>query len=299
MTPPNKLTIDTVRQEFSAAGCTLLDSEYIGNKQKLRFQCACGGEGEKTLSHFRRGAFCKACGYKNTGSKNRRLTLDDARAAFSASGCTLLATEYISNAAKMPYLCKCGSLHEMSLANFKKGKQCPTCVGKNQWTFETVSEVYRSHGCELLEDSYASINANMNYRCSCGDESTTTFGNFLKGVRCKQCGIKKLQGPNNYLYKHDKTKEERERRREYTEYSEWRRRVYARDGHTCQCCGAKGVTLNAHHLESYASNRELRTEIDNGVTLCRPCHLQFHTRYGFLKPTTKQQYFEFLGEMNG
>lgn len=292
-------TFDSVRQVFADAGCTLLDTAYANNKQPLRFVCSCGKEGVRVLSKFLKSPFCKSCGHKNAGDKNRRLSLDDARAVFSSFGCTLLAAEYVSNSVKMPYLCKCGSLHEMSLANMKKGKRCPACVGKTQWTFETVSEVYRSHGCELLEDGYASMNAYMRYRCACGGESVTTFGNFLKGVRCKSCGIKKLQGPNNYLYNASKTQADREAKRQYTAYSEWRRKVYERDDYTCQRCGAKGVSLNAHHLESYSHNRELRTELDNGVTLCKPCHHEFHTRYGFFTPTTKQQYFEFEGALNG
>lgn len=298
MTPGKKLTIEAVQQEFAAAGCLLLTSEYTGNKQKLQFQCACGNEGEKTLAHFRRGPHCKACGHKSTGAKNGRLSLEDARAAFSKSGCTLLATEYSSRDTLMPYLCKCGTVHNMSLANFSKGKQCPVCTNKTVWTLDKVRDVYRGNGCELLSAEYSNTNTNMLYRCSCGCESATTFGNFLRGVRCKSCGIEKISGENNRLYDPSKTQEERETKRMYTAYSEWRRTVYARDDYTCQCCGARGVSLNAHHLESYSHNRELRTELSNGVTLCEPCHNEFHTQYGFRRPTTKAQFIEYMEKQN-
>lgn len=299
MSPANKLTLYAVWQEFAAAGCVLLESEYIGNKQKLRFRCGCGGEGVKTLIHFRRGRFCTACGYKNTGTNNGRLSLDDARAAFSSLGCTLLATEYLANDVKMPYLCKCGSLHEMSLANMKKGKQCPTCIGKTAWTLETVQAVYRSHGCELLEDSYQSSNATMKYRCACGSESATTLGNFLKGVRCKACGIKKLSGPNSYLYDPNLSAQHRAEKRLYPEYRDWRKTVLRRDDYTCHICGIRGSRMHAHHLDSYARNPELRTDPNNGVTLCKACHDQFHLAHGVCRPTTRSQFEAYMEAANG
>lgn len=290
---------ELVKQVFADNGCTLLETAYANNKQPLRFTCSCGQEGARVLSKFLKSPFCKTCGHKQAGDKNGRMTLDDAMAVFSARGCTLLAVEYTNNETKMPYLCKCGSLHEMSLANFKNGKQCPTCIGKTQWTFETVSEVYRSHGCELLENGYVSINVNMKYRCACGGESVTTFGNFLKGVRCKACGIKKLSGPNNRMYDHNMTPEQRADKRLYPEYREWRKTVLQRDDYTCRICGVRGSRMHAHHLDSYAQHPELRTDPDNGVTLCKPCHDQFHIAHGVCRPTTRDQFTAYLEAANG
>ena len=38
--------------------------------------------------------------------------------------------------------------------------------------------------------------------------------------------------------------------------------------------------LNAHHIESWASNKKLRLVISNGITFCEKCHKEFHKRYG-------------------
>jgi hypothetical protein len=68
------------------------------------------------------------------------------------------------------------------------------------------------------------------------------------------------------------------------EYREWRKAVYERDNYTCQECharSAKGVPviLNAHHIKPFSRYPELVYSVDNGVTLCRSCHLLTDT-YG-------------------
>lgn len=56
------------------------------------------------------------------------------------------------------------------------------------------------------------------------------------------------------------------------EYKKWRLRVFVRDDYTCQICNATEVYLHADHIKSYADHPALRYNIDNGRTLCVPCH---------------------------
>ena len=77
------------------------------------------------------------------------------------------------------------------------------------------------------------------------------------------------------------------------EFKLWHEAVFARDNWTCQKCGLKGERLCAHHINSFADCVELRTSIENGITVCKDCHQKFHRKYGYRK-NNKEQIIEFL-----
>jgi hypothetical protein len=77
--------------------------------------------------------------------------------------------------------------------------------------------------------------------------------------------------------------EENNRIRHSTEYREWRSAIFRRDDYTCQECGIRGARLNADHIKPFALFKDLRFDIENGRTLCEPCHKETET-YGRWTP---------------
>lgn len=56
----------------------------------------------------------------------------------------------------------------------------------------------------------------------------------------------------------------------------WREKVFKRDNYTCQKCETRGGDMNAHHIKPFCTNPELRFDVDNGLTVCEPCHREIH-----------------------
>jgi len=137
-------------------------------------------------------------------------------------------------------------------------------------------------------------------QCDCGFLKVIDNYN-LKVGQTTSCGCKKLlnfadakkaRGERHGMWRGGVTGE-RARTMQSGDYKEWRKQVFERDNYTCQKCGQIGYELNAHHIESYRENENKRTDIDNGVTLCRKCHVEFHSLHG-RKDTCNEMLQEYI-----
>lgn len=70
---------------------------------------------------------------------------------------------------------------------------------------------------------------------------------------------------------------EYKRLRHSQEAIEWRNAVFKRDNYVCRHCGYdRGEILCAHHILPWKDYPEYRHCINNGITLCLPCHREIH-----------------------
>lgn len=103
---------------------------------------------------------------------------------------------------------------------------------------------------------------------------------------------KRHRGPNNYRWKGGDGNLNRLIRHTFR-YKEWRDAVFRKNNYTCTDCGKRGGPLHAHHMipfKDIIDLFEIRTieqailskelwDLDNGFTLCEPCHDRTHENY--------------------
>jgi len=155
-----------------------------------------------------------------------------------------------------------------------------------------------------IDDLSKGSHAEVEYQCdNCGKICKTTYKQFIKKpykdglTYCNNCAMGAFHSrENHYLWRDDLTDEDRatnKNRNRNPEYTKFIRTVMKRDNYTCFCCNeSKPNKMTVHHLYSYSDNPSLRTDLNNGVCLCKDCHIAFHSLYG-KGNNTKEQFEEF------
>jgi len=215
---------------------------------------------------------------KKARKKYTRHTIESVKADIeSFQGYQLLSTEYLSYKKKLDILCPAGHNYMVTYGNFQHGIRCPECSIHTKQTLESAKQYIESFGYQLLSTAYVGANAKLKIICPAGHNYEATYNNFQRGYRCAECaGIAKRRTmPNGEDWKPENRSGKADR--------VWVKAVKERDGQ-CQACQSS-KNLCAHHIESFALNPELQTDINNGVTLCKPCHTAIHSRYGVMTAT--------------
>lgn len=124
-------------------------------------------------------------------------------------------------------------------------------------------------------------------RCDCGNLTVVDNRNLRSGWT-KSCGCLKketlkhtlkVSGSQNGRWKGG-ISSARDRDQVSLRYKQWRSSVFERDDYICQKCGQRGYRLNGHHIYHYSGYKDLRYSVENGATLCKNCHFEFHTQFG-------------------
>lgn len=202
-------------------------------------------------------------------------------------------------------------VYEQVAASFSKGIGCPYCINRRVHPNDSLAVLYP----KVIERwSDKNIKSPFEYsphsdskvwlKCPIGqhDDYLQKISNaVICEFRCKGCSIdeisERMKGSGSPFWKGG-INGENDTLRHRREYKEWRTAVYERDEYTCQCCGAHGGKLNAHHVNQFSDYPELRYDVDNGITLCENCHDSakegsFHNAYG-THGTTSSQLREYI-----
>lgn len=277
-------------------------SEYVGARTNVKMKHnTCGNEFNVMPTNFLKGTKCPNC----YGSK-KRTTEEFKKEVYNLVGVEYkVIGDYLNN--KTPIMMihvTCGHEYKVSpLAFLRQNTRCPKCSAieggiKQRKTLEKFRDEVR----ELVSNEYEVIGEYKNtdtkikmQHNTCGNIYDVTPNNFLKGKRCPKCAIKTGVLANNY--RSYLTKEQRERKRLSLEHSLhiWKKQILKRDDYKCVLCKNDKESLHVHHLDGYHWCKEKRYDVNNGVTLCKTCHNQFHGIYTS-KNNTKEQFEEFASK---
>ncbi len=171
---------------------------------------------------------------------------------------------------------KCKGLYLSRLQDKKVGKECEQCKEIFQVHFYRAEDArFCRHEC--YAKSLVGIGGEGHQNWKGGLSDCRKCGKKMsirktKDSLCRICFIKEnLSGEGNRSWKGGITPVN-VKIRHSEEYIAWRKSVFERDKYTCTNCGVTGVRLNADHIKPFAYFPELRFDINNGRTLCVPCH---------------------------
>lgn len=121
----------------------------------------------------------------------------------------------------------------------------------------------------------------------CKQEFAWTGEPFVSWVKRKFCsqacivaGQQRFSGEAHPRYNPESTS--RSRGLGSQRQAVWAGAVRKRDDFTCRHCGKHGGDLHAHHVQTWKDAPDLRFDVDNGLTLCIPCHYKVHSAKGKL-----------------
>lgn len=166
--------------------------------------------------------------------------------------------------------------------SFKNG-YVPASKGRRKYNISCLSckkEVRTSD----KRKKYCSHHCSTKYRWKSGElkqrKRVEPWNKGIKGLHLspKSEFKKGMKGILSPAFKHGKTKHLKLLRNSLR-WKVWRSKVFERDDYTCQKCDIRGVELHPHHLITVkeCSLLDWEEEIfdtDNGLTLCKSCHIK-------------------------
>jgi len=133
-------------------------------------------------------------------------------------------------------------------------RKCVICGEEKELEMFRKRQIWFSHTCKLCYTT----------RYRSGKPNKGRFEkNCIPWIKGKK-GVKKRETPR-YIKKGRPVKNIPALR------IKWAMEVKKRDGLKCQHCGSQN-NLHAHHIVKWKLDEKLRFDLDNGITLCCPCH---------------------------
>ncbi|MDF2700953.1 MAG: hypothetical protein K0Q49_2517 [Haloplasmataceae bacterium] len=211
-----KKTYEEVQAFVESVGYELLDKEYIGVKEYMRYKCKhCGHIVKKTFDTFQTKHNCPNCGKKPLRTK---YTLDFVTKFMLEHDIEILETKWNKGVESwMTLRCKkCGHIFKRVFYNFRNNPTCPRCRDNPRvLSHEEIKyfvEVESKSGCKLLttKEEYKQKRieqpkmalCKLKFQCKCGNEFEISFNTFKSGNKrqCNECTFKETGNGLRFTY---------------------------------------------------------------------------------------------------
>jgi len=180
----NKLTIKEMQELAKSRGGKCLSEKYIGNHNKLKWQCSKGHEWEAAPNHIKNsGTWCPKC------ASPKKLSIKEMQELAKSRGGKCLSKEYTNAHGKLKWQCSNGHEWEAVSHSIKnQGSWCPKCAGNQKHTINDLRELAKSRGGKCLTEKYLGIKENHQWRCNKGHEWEATPDNVKNNKSwCPNC----------------------------------------------------------------------------------------------------------------
>ncbi len=290
----NKLTTKQVRAYCGQIGIKLIDADYISNSYKHQWECGrCGKTVSQRLDKIKR-----ANGKLNCCSRVSEDNVKKGKRIAEKWGLIFKELSFKNAQVASEWECPKHGIFQYSLFNAlhtKNYNPCHQCrkdlddaLLKNELTllYEAVPFI------KLIDLEYKGNRVSHRWKCQIHNyETSSKLFLIAKNKRLKCCRGEAYRGENHPFFNKDISEVQRVKKRHYNASHVWSKSVRTRDKWKCVICGHDSKCV-AHHLDSYMAHPDKRYDVDNGVTLCRPHHTEFHQIYG-IKCNTITQFEDF------
>ena len=273
-----------------------LDKEERKSNKRILFlcQCDCGKERIVSGTSLKNGAI-KSCGC--TRKAKKRLASSMIGETFNGNvvmrESDLSDPRNVNGKRNWICICECGNefitTTELITSNRITGCGCYKEKKLDKLKEKLVGKTFGS----LQVIGFSGKIKNKLYfkcKCKCGNEgdfySWSLLNNEIVSCGCKSKNFfKGKSGKLSFRYNHSLSDEDRlsNRNRHLNPlYIAWRNSVLKKYLYICQKCkkSSKYVSLHVHHIKGYKEFLDLRFNIDNGIVLCKSCHIKFHLKFG-------------------
>lgn len=184
------------------------------------------------------------------------------------------------------YLCRCDCGKTISVWSSNIIQGCKNHCGCSRFADRDI--IGRRFGRWLVIGRHNGSVEKWDCRCDCGNKGVA-YRTHLIGGNSRSCGCLQREkvaeiGRKNRRFSWEESF--RRRKRPYLTHV-WRKMVLERDHEKCQVCGSD-ERLAVHHKDNWIDFPVKRLDIDNGVTMCQPHHIDFHKKYGQGRNTVAQ-----------